>query len=197
MIPSNRLERPEDTSSPGRRDALYLANGCIEMNPWNAYGIARPTDYLVIDLDPVNVPARVIEAAVAVRKVLERAGATSLCKSGQTRPARSFLGRSVHDDESRNSRRSSPTRPCRVADTTSVVRDPRKRQVRAHLRSLANRKGRRWSPRTRSGLMRSDLDAVGMREVSKRLDASVFTIRQYSGGSTGWAICGSRFWIRH
>ena len=37
---------------------LYLANlGCIEMNPWNArVGSLDNPDYLVIDLDPVDLP---------------------------------------------------------------------------------------------------------------------------------------------
>src|SRR5262249_32671380 len=67
---------------------LYLANlGCIELNPWNARvgSLDRP-DYLVIDLDPEDLTFRhVVEAALAVHRVLDRAGAASYCKtSGKT-----------------------------------------------------------------------------------------------------------------
>lgn len=63
---------------------LWLANfGCIELIPWNSRvrSLDRP-DYLVIDLDPSDVPfTRVVEVALAVRKVLDRAGAPSFCKT--------------------------------------------------------------------------------------------------------------------
>lgn len=66
---------------------LWLANfGCIELGLWNSRvgSLDRP-DYLIIDLDPSDVPfSRVVEVALAVRKVLDQAGAPSFCKtSGQ------------------------------------------------------------------------------------------------------------------
>ncbi|MBM4071393.1 MAG: hypothetical protein FJ271_21015 [Planctomycetes bacterium] len=67
---------------------LWLANfGCIEFDPWNSrmQSLDRP-DYLIIDLDPSDgVPfSRVVEVALVVRKVLDRAGAPSFPKtSGQ------------------------------------------------------------------------------------------------------------------
>lgn len=68
---------------------LYLANlGCIEMNPWNSTTRTpdKPT-YLMIDIDPSgkNTFDQVITVAQAVQEVLNRAGATSYCKtSGAT-----------------------------------------------------------------------------------------------------------------
>jgi bifunctional non-homologous end joining protein LigD len=68
---------------------LYLANlGCIEMNPWNSTIRTpdKPT-YLMIDIDPSgkNTFDQVISVAQAVQEVLNRAGATSYCKtSGAT-----------------------------------------------------------------------------------------------------------------
>ncbi|MBM4072511.1 MAG: hypothetical protein FJ271_26815 [Planctomycetes bacterium] len=66
---------------------LWLVNfGCIELIPWNSRvpSLDRP-DYLVIDLDPSDVAfPRIVEVALAVRKVFDRAGAPSFCKtSGQ------------------------------------------------------------------------------------------------------------------
>lgn len=67
----------------------YLNNlGCIEINPWNSTikSLDKP-DYFIIDLDPSakNTFEHVIEAALAVKEVLDRAGAISFCKtSGAT-----------------------------------------------------------------------------------------------------------------
>ncbi|HWB28661.1 MAG TPA: DNA ligase D [Chitinophagaceae bacterium] len=68
---------------------LYIANlGCIEMNPWNstAQKIDNPT-YVVIDIDPSdkNTFDEVIETALAVKNVLDKAGIEGYCKtSGAT-----------------------------------------------------------------------------------------------------------------
>lgn len=68
---------------------LYLANlGCIEMNPWTSRikHLDRP-DHLVMDLDPSdgNSFDEVVEAALAVKVVLDRIGAEGFCKtSGST-----------------------------------------------------------------------------------------------------------------
>lgn len=57
---------------------VYLANlGCIEMNVWTArYSTIEKPDYLVLDLDPSdnNTFEDVIETALVVKKILEKAG---------------------------------------------------------------------------------------------------------------------------
>lgn len=63
----------------------YLNNlGCIEINPWNSTTkhLDKP-DYLIMDIDPSeDTPFdQVIEAARAVKEVLDRAGAKSYCKT--------------------------------------------------------------------------------------------------------------------
>lgn len=68
---------------------LYLANlGCIELNPWNSR-TTKPDnpDYCILDLDPSdnNTFDQVIETALAVKEVLDKAGVASYCKtSGAT-----------------------------------------------------------------------------------------------------------------
>lgn len=68
---------------------VYLNNlGCIEMNPWHSTikSLEKP-DYLVIDIDPSkkNTFDQVIEAALTVKKILDKAGTESFCKtSGAT-----------------------------------------------------------------------------------------------------------------
>ncbi len=68
---------------------VYLNNlGCIEINPWHSRvkSLEYP-DYLMIDIDPSekNTFDQVVEAALMVKAVLDRAGAESFCKtSGAT-----------------------------------------------------------------------------------------------------------------
>ncbi|WP_228450770.1 DNA ligase D [Chryseolinea soli] len=64
---------------------LYLNNlGCIEINPWNSRvkNLDKP-DYLVLDIDPSekNTFDEVIEAALAIKEVLDKAGANGYCKT--------------------------------------------------------------------------------------------------------------------
>ena len=68
-----------------RDSLLFIANlGCIEMNPWNSTvkNLDRP-DYLVMDIDPSdkNTFEEVVDTALVVRDVCERAGITSYCKT--------------------------------------------------------------------------------------------------------------------
>lgn len=68
---------------------VYLINlGCIELNPWHSTA-DKPDypDYLVIDIDPSekNTFEQVVETALTVKKILDKAGAPSYCKtSGAT-----------------------------------------------------------------------------------------------------------------
>jgi bifunctional non-homologous end joining protein LigD len=64
---------------------LYLANlGCIEMNPWNSRlkNLDKP-DYFVMDLDPSenNTFGQVVETALVIKEILDRAGAASFPKT--------------------------------------------------------------------------------------------------------------------
>ncbi len=67
----------------------YLNNmGCIELNPWHSRisSLDKP-DYIAIDLDPSakNSFSQVIEAALAVKEIFDKAGADCYCKtSGST-----------------------------------------------------------------------------------------------------------------
>lgn len=67
----------------------YLNNlGCIELNPWHStIKFPDKPDYMIIDIDPSekNNFDQVIETANAFKKILDKAGAKSFCKtSGST-----------------------------------------------------------------------------------------------------------------
>jgi bifunctional non-homologous end joining protein LigD len=68
---------------------LYMVNmGCIEINPWHStYKKPDHPDYFILDIDPSenNTSDQVIEAAQAVKEVLDRAGIEGYLKtSGAT-----------------------------------------------------------------------------------------------------------------
>lgn len=68
---------------------LYLSNlGCIEFNPWNSKvtNLDHP-DYLILDIDPSekNNFDQVVDVALAIKQITDRAGADVYCKtSGAT-----------------------------------------------------------------------------------------------------------------
>lgn len=64
---------------------LFIANlGCIEMNPWNSTvtRLDKP-DYMVMDIDPSekNSFEEVVDTALVIRDVCERAGISTYCKT--------------------------------------------------------------------------------------------------------------------
>lgn len=64
---------------------LFIANlGCIEMNPWNSTvtKLDKP-DYMVMDIDPSekNSFEEVVDTALVIRDVCERAGISTYCKT--------------------------------------------------------------------------------------------------------------------
>ncbi|MBP6389779.1 MAG: DNA ligase D [Flavobacteriales bacterium] len=91
-VPSVKI--PSDSRGGGTIDyllcndlgtLLYIANlGCIEINPWSSrkQHLLKP-DHLVLDLDPSakNTFDQVVEAALAVKVVLDRIGAKGYCKT--------------------------------------------------------------------------------------------------------------------
>jgi bifunctional non-homologous end joining protein LigD len=164
---------------------LYLANlGCIELNPWNARATNpdRP-DWMVIDLDPESVPfGRVIEAAQAVRKVLGRAGAESLCKTSGKRGLHvvvPFGARYDHDQARQFAELVGTIVHRLLPNTTSLERSPARRQGRVYLDHLQNRRGQTLAApccvRPASGATVST--PLKWAEVRRGLDPSRFTIR--------------------
>jgi bifunctional non-homologous end joining protein LigD len=164
---------------------LYLANlGCIELNPWNSRtgSLDRP-DYLVIDLDPEAIPfARVVEAASAVRRELDRAGAACYCKTSGKTGLHVYVplgARYDYDLARRFAELVANLVNGKLPGSTSVVRSPAKRQGRVYLDFLQNRKGQTlaaaYAARPHPGATVST--PLKWSEVTRRLDPGRFTIR--------------------
>ncbi|MGE5399125.1 MAG: non-homologous end-joining DNA ligase [Ignavibacteriales bacterium] len=169
----------------GRDSLLYMVNlGCIEINPWfsRVKKIENP-DYMVIDLDPEDIPfEKVVETALVVKEVMDEAKANCFCKtSGATglhiyvplnakydyEIAKEFahlVARIVHK---------------KLPEITSLERNPEKRKGKVYLDYLQNRIGQTlaapYSVRPRPGA--TVATPLEWDEVNKNLDPGKFTIK--------------------
>lgn len=164
---------------------VYMANlGCIEINPWSSrLGMLDRPDYLVIDLDPEDIAFEaVVESALAVKKVLDKAGTQHYCKTSGKTGLHIYvpLGGSCDYDQARQfaeiiarlSHRELPK-------VTSLERNPARRQKKVYLDFLQNRRGQTlaapYSVRPHPGATVST--PLRWEEVKPGLDPSQFTIR--------------------
>jgi bifunctional non-homologous end joining protein LigD len=164
---------------------IYQANlGCIEMNPWHSTTL-KPNnpDYCLIDLDPHEINFdKVIEAAQAVRSVLDQLKIPAWCKTSgatglhiciplgakynydQSRQLAELLANLVHQE---------------IPAFTSVERSPSKRRKKVYLDYLQNSKGQTvacvYSARPKPGATVST--PLFWEEVKKGLSPSNFTIK--------------------
>jgi bifunctional non-homologous end joining protein LigD len=163
---------------------VYMANlGCIEINPWLSR-IPRLNfpDYFVIDLDPEDISfEKVIEAALAVRDVLDRAGATSFPKTSGASGMHIYvpLGAKYDYDTAQKFARLVATMVNHeVPDFTSLIRSPHQRQKKVYLDFLQNKAGQTiaapYSIRPRPGATVSA--PLKWKEVRPGLDPRRFTI---------------------
>ncbi len=164
---------------------LYLANlGCIDLNPWDSRtdSIERP-DYLVMDLDPEQAPFhKVVDAALAVRDVLDEAGIKGYCKTSGARGLHVYvpLGARYDYDETRQfAEIIARLAHERLPDATSLERSPEKRKGRVYFDFLQNRRGATtaaaYCVRPRPGATVST--PLDWKEVRRGLDPADFTIR--------------------
>jgi bifunctional non-homologous end joining protein LigD len=163
---------------------LYVANlGCIEMNPWNSrIGSLDNPDYLIIDLDPQDVPfSRTMEAAQEVRKLLEGAGVDSYCKTSGKRGLHVCVplgARYPYEQVRQFAEIVARLTHAKLPATTSVVRSPGQRRGRVYIDFLQNSRGQTmaapYSLRPVPGAPVST--PLNWREVGPKLVPARFTI---------------------
>ena len=164
---------------------VYMANlGCIEINPWlsRLQSLNFP-DYFVIDLDPEDIPfPKVIEAALAVHEVLERAGAPSFPKTSGATGMHIYVPLAAkydYDTAEKFARLVAALVHQLVPDFTSLERSPRKRQKKVYLDFLQNKPGQTlaapYSIRPRPGATVSA--PLTWDEVRPGLEPGQFTIK--------------------
>jgi bifunctional non-homologous end joining protein LigD len=164
---------------------LYLNNlGCIELNPWNSRTAKLDNpDYMVIDLDPSdqNTFRQIIDTALVVKEVLDKANAPAYCKTSGATGVHIFvpLKAQYHYDQVRAFAEIIALKTQDVLPaTTTVERALNKRNGRIYLDYLQNKKGQTvasvYSVRPKPGATVST--PLLWKEVSHGLDPSMFTI---------------------
>jgi bifunctional non-homologous end joining protein LigD len=164
---------------------VYLANlGCIELNPWNARAdTLDQADYLVLDLDPEDISfAHVVEAAQAIRKVLQQAGAEGYCKTSGKRGLHVYVpfgARHSHDQAKHFAELIARIVNAKLPTSTSLARNPRDRQQRVYLDYLQNGKGKTLAApySVRPYPQATVSTPLRWSEVRRGLDPRRFTIR--------------------
>ena len=168
---------------------IYMANlGCVEINPWlsRLQQLDYP-DYFVIDLDPEDIPfAKVIDAALAVREVLEKAGATSFPKTSGATGIHIYVplgGKYDYDTAGGFAKIVATLVHHQTSEFTSLLRSPKLRQKRVYLDFLQNKPGQTlaapYSIRPRPGAPVST--PLKWEEVKPGLDPGHFTIKTMPG----------------
>ena len=164
---------------------LWMANfGCIELIPWNSRvgSLDRP-DYLVIDLDPDDVPfTAVVDAALAIRKVFDNTGVESYCKTSGKRGLHVYvpLARAyTHEQAKAVSELVAQTVHRQLPATTSLDIRTEKRKGLIYLDRTRNAQGQAvavaYCVRPYPGATVSC--PLKWSDVGKKLDPSKFTIK--------------------
>ncbi len=165
---------------------LYMVNlGCIELNPWSSrkQHLLKP-DYLVMDLDPSerNSFDHVVEAALAVKVVLDRIGAKGYCKTSGSTGLHIYIptgGRYTYEQLAPVAKDIMRVVNQLLPKTTTLERSLAKRDKRKiYLDHLQNRKGQTiasvYCVRPKPGAMVST--PLAWKEVKLGLDPTQFTI---------------------
>ncbi|HSJ58895.1 MAG TPA: non-homologous end-joining DNA ligase, partial [Anaerolineae bacterium] len=126
---------------------IWMANlGSIPLNPWNSR-IHKPDhpDYLVIDLDPLDVSfADVVRVALVVREVLESVELTHVCKTSGSTGLHIFVplgARYSYEQTEQFGTLIGHLVQARLPDITSLARSPKDRKGKVYLDMLQNRRG--------------------------------------------------------
>ena len=164
----------------------YLNNlGCIELNPWNSTtkALDKP-DYMIIDIDPSekNTFIQVIIAAQAFKKLLDKAGAASFCKTSGATGLHIYvpMGKKYSYEQVKNFAHILCTMVHeQIPGFTSMERNLQKRgNSKIYLDYLQNRRGQTiaapYSLRPRDKATVSI--PLQWKEVTKGLDPTSFTI---------------------
>ncbi len=165
---------------------LYIANlGCIEMNPWNSTSVKIDNpNYMVIDIDPAekNTFDEVIETALAVKTVLDKAGADCYCKTSGATGLHVYIpmgAKYTYDQVKDFAHLIATLTQQQLPNTTSLERSLAKRGQKIYVDFLQNRKGQTlscaYSVRPKPGATVST--PLYWKEVKTGLHPSNFTIK--------------------
>jgi len=163
---------------------LYMVNlGCIEINPWlSSYKTPENPDFVVIDLDPHDVPfSQAVEAALKTKEIFDRMQLEVFIKTSGSKGLHiyCYLGAKYdYDFVKMFAEYTANMIHNELPDTTSVERSPAKRKNRVYIDFLQNRRGQTvacpYSVRPKPGATVSA--PLNWEEVSNDLKLSDYTI---------------------
>ncbi|RYG01799.1 MAG: DNA polymerase LigD [Chitinophagaceae bacterium] len=158
--------------------------GCIEINPWNSsLGSINKPDYMIMDIDPSdkNTFDEVIQTALVIKKLLDKAGAKSYCKTSGSTGLHIYIP--LHAQYTYTQIRSfakglAVLTQKELPEITTVERPLNKRKGRIYIDYLQNRRGQTlacaYSLRPKPGATVSA--PLEWKEVKKGLKISDFHI---------------------
>ncbi len=164
----------------------YLNNlGCIELNPWNSTvaHLDKP-DYLILDIDPspTNKFDQVVEAALAIKEILDRAQMAGYCKTSGASGMHVYVpihAKYGYDDVRLLAELIATLAQRAIPRTTTLERSVKNRNGKIYLDFLQNSRGQTlaapYSVRPVEGAGVSM--PLEWREVRKGLDPLAFNIR--------------------
>jgi bifunctional non-homologous end joining protein LigD len=131
---------------------LYLNNlGCIEINPWNSRvkNLDHP-DYLVMDIDPSDQNSfdEVVDTALVIKEILDRAQAPAFCKTSGATGLHIYvpMGAAYDYDQTRSlAEIIAHLTQEQLPRTTTIERSLSKRNNRIYIDYLQNRRGQTLS----------------------------------------------------
>lgn len=164
---------------------LYMVQlGCIEINPWNSTikHLDKP-DWIVIDLDPENIPFRqVVKVAQTVKQVIDEMKIPALPKTSGKTGIHIFIPTKAGYDYEQAKQFGHIIATLvneRLPDITSLERSPAKRQKKVYLDYLQNRQGQTLAApySVRPTPAASVSTPLHWDELNDKLDPSRFTIK--------------------
>jgi bifunctional non-homologous end joining protein LigD len=158
--------------------------GCIEINPWNSrLGSINKPDYFIMDIDPSdnNTFGQVIDTALVIKSLLDKAGAKAYCKTSGSTGLHIYVPlnaeytyaqiRGFVKGLARLTQEQLP-------ETTTIERPLNKRKGRIYIDYLQNRRGQTlacaYSLRPKPGATVSA--PLEWKEVKQGLQLSAFTM---------------------
>ena len=183
---SNKNKIIDYVVSNNRATLLYLANlGCIEINPWNSTQKTpdKPT-WMVIDIDPSpeNEFTGVVDVALMIKNILDKAGVSCYCKTSGSSGLHVYIPLKNKYDykEVREFARIIATLVQeQLPETTTLERSLSKRGPKIYIDYLQNSGGQTlasvYSIRPVPGAFVST--PLDWKEVNHQLHPSLFTIR--------------------
>jgi len=131
-----------------RASLAFMNNlGCIEINPWNSkLGSINKPDYLIMDIDPSdkNTFEEVIDTALVIKELFDKAGVKSYCKTSGSTGLHIYLplnAQYTYVQIRSFAKGFASLVQEQLPETTTIERPLNKRKGRIYIDYLQNRKG--------------------------------------------------------